>query len=85
MITQPPQHPVVLLSLPVNSGLKGPMPWPGPLESDADRSLLYRLISRTISKNAISTFVRDLAEVSINLQPKFLAKFRPSINFPNPH
>lgn len=41
-------------------------------------TLLYFLISRTRLLNASSTLIRCLAEVSINLQPKCLARSRPS-------
>lgn len=42
-------------------------------------SLLYFRISRTMSKNALSTLMRDLAEVSMNVQPKERARSRPSV------
>ena len=41
-------------------------------------TLLYFLISRTRLLNASSTLMRCFAEVSINLQPKCLARSRPS-------
>lgn len=78
-ITQPPQQPVFPSSLLFFSDRCWlPEPCPSPPDGDPDISLLYRLISRTMLKNAVSTFVCSLAEVSINLQPKFFAKFRPS-------
>lgn len=42
------------------------------------RTLLYFLISRTRLVKASSTLMRCLAEVSMNLQPKCLARSRPS-------
>ena len=44
-----------------------------------DISLLYLRISRTISKNALSTLMRDLADVSMNAQPNCRARSSPSI------
>lgn len=43
-------------------------------------TLLYFLISRTRLLNASSTLMRCLADVSMNLQPKCLARSRPSEN-----
>lgn len=43
-----------------------------------DMSLLYFRISRTMSKKALSTLMRLLAEVSMNVQPKEWASALPS-------
>lgn len=43
-----------------------------------DISLLYFRISRTMSKKALSTFIRDFADVSMNLQPNDRASALPS-------
>ncbi len=42
-------------------------------------SLLNLRISRTMLKKALSTLMRDFAEVSMNLQPKPRATASPSI------
>jgi hypothetical protein len=47
-------------------------------------SRLYRRISRTISWNALSTLIRDLADVSMNLHPNDRAKASPSTVFERP-
>ena len=44
------------------------------------QTLLYFRISRTRLVKASSTLIRCLADVSINLQPKCLARSRPSTN-----
>ena len=54
------------------------LPEPLPPGCD-DMSLLYLLISRTMSKKALSTLTRVLADVSMNLQPKCFARSRPSV------
>jgi hypothetical protein len=46
--------------------------------NEDDHTLLYRRISRTRVEKASSTLIRCLAEVSINLQLKCLARSRPS-------
>lgn len=53
-----------------------PEPLPPGLE---DMSLLYLLISRTMSKKALSTLTRVLADVSMNLQPNPRASAAPSV------
>ena len=54
------------------------MPPPGP--GGYDISLLYLRISRTMSKKALSTLIRDLAEVSMKAQPNRRANSSPSIS-----
>jgi len=48
-----------------------------------DISLLYLRISRTMSKKALSTFMRDFADVSMNLQPNCRATASPSEREPH--
>ena len=49
-----------------------------PTQVHVDLTLLYFRISRTRLVKASSTLIRCLAEVSMNLQPKCLARSRPS-------
>jgi hypothetical protein len=51
---------------------------PAPPSKFPDICLLYLLISRTMSKNALSTLIRDFADVSMKLHPNFLANASPS-------
>lgn len=44
-----------------------------------DMSLLYLRISRTMSKKALSTLTRVLADVSMNLHPNPRASAAPSV------
>ena len=74
-----PQHPPRDSGSSVLNFVVGPV---GPLdvpEGYPDISLLYRRISRTVSKKAFSTLMRDFADVSMNLQLNFLATCSPSI------
>jgi hypothetical protein len=76
-----PQHPLDF-SPPSTSILDvGPFdPLPPEMPSKLpDICLLYLRISRTISQNALSTLMRDFADVSMNLQPNCLAKSAPSV------
>ena len=72
-LQQPPSWSSSILRL---SMLLLPEPLPPGCE---DMSLLYLLISRTMSKKALSTLTRVLADVSMNLQPKPRASAAPSV------
>jgi hypothetical protein len=80
-MTQPPQQPPAPSSWGPFSPYEGP-PAPAGPDIPVGRpdacSLLYLLISRTRFVNASSTLIRCLADVSMNLQPKCLARSRPS-------
>ena len=81
MTTHPPQQPRSLSWSLISILLCGPLPpaMPGTPEGYVDISLLYLRISRTMSKKALSTFMRDFAEVSMNLQPNCRATVSPSV------
>lgn len=80
IITQPPQQPPRFSPSLISIFDCGPFdPNPGaPLSKLPDICLLYLRISRTISQNALSTLMRDFADVSMNLQPNCLASDSPS-------
>lgn len=80
MTVHPPQQPRSFSRSLISILFCGPLPpaIPGTPDGYVDISLLYRRISRTMSKKALSTLMRDLAEVSMNLQPNCRATASPS-------
>jgi len=80
MTVHPPQQPRSFSRSLISILFCGPLPPANPDTPDGyvDISLLYRRISRTMSKKALSTLMRDLAEVSMNLQPNCRATASPS-------
>ena len=75
----PPQQPAELSSPPISILCCGPLLPEGTPDGYDDISLLYLRISLTISKKALSTLVRDFADVSMNLQPNLRARVSPSV------